>query len=489
MTDKMQATRRDFLKTTGVVTAGATLLGGLNVAKFAHAAGDDRINIALVGCGGRGKGAIRDRIQVGDNIKVVAIADAFENTAKQTLAGLIKDSEKKEGDKGYIRKDILGIGDNAFSGFDAYKKAIDCLKPGDQVVIATPPGFRPLHYRYAIEKGLHVFMEKPLFVDAPGFRHVMETNKMADAKNLKVCVGLQRRYEPRYYNWAKAIEDGKIGDVLFSRVYWNGNIWCRRREAGESEMNFQMRNWYHFLWLCGDNITEQHVHNIDVGNWIHGKGDKMAHPVEANAQGGRSFTAAPENIMRQAPPFSDRKAWDEWYQKNKDYFIRHGQAWDHFFVEFTFADGSKMFSQSRHIANTWGQVSETIHGTKGTGMVVNNQLSVLKDYAGKDIWANEEKAVKGPYQWEHDCQVKAIRENKPMNDGYFAANSCMTSVFGREAAFCGKVLKWDDVVAKGKAYAPLTDFTGFDQDPPVLPDANGFYESKVAKQGQYDPFA
>ncbi len=475
------SSRRDFLKTTGALAAGATLVGGLGLDRSAHAAGSDQMKLALVGCGGRGRGAIMDRLQVGDNVKVVAIADAFEGNAKNVANTLYKENEK---DGAPAKGKIDLTDDRVFSGFDGYRKAIDCLSPGDQVVIATTPGFRPYHYRYAIEKGVHVFMEKPLFTDAPGFRHVMETNKMADEKGLKVCVGLQRRYEPHYYNWAKQIADGKIGDVSFSRVYWNGGgIWCRPRQQGDTEMTYQMRNWYHFVWLCGDNICEQHVHNLDIGNWIHGKGDKMAHPVTANAQGGRQNPACPDDLRRTAPPYADKDAWWAWYEKNKGACNRYGQAWDHFFIEFTYPDGSKMFSQCRHIAKCWDSVSEHIHGTNGTG-----GPGWLKDREGKEIWKNDEKAQKGPYQWEHDCQVKAIREGLPMNDGYFAAHATMIAVFGRLAAFSGKELKWDDAVSKGVPYMLPEDKLGWDANPPVMPDEDGFYEKSVAKQGVFNPF-
>jgi cytochrome c5 len=249
-------------------------------------------------------------------------------------------------------------------------------------------------------------------------------------------------------------------------------------------LNFQVRNWYHFVWLCGDNICEQHVHNLDIGNWIHSKGDRLAHPVEANAQGGRTYKAGPEALLRSAPPFSDRTAWDEWYQKNKKDLYRHGQAWDHFFVEYTFSDGSKMFSQCRHIKDTWSHVAEYAYGTGGSG-----SLGRLVDLEGKEIWKNEEKARKGPFQWEHDLHVKNIREDNPQNDGYHGAMATMTAILGREAAFSGKVLKWDELVAKGKSYMPEGGLTGFDAEPPVKPDADGFYESTAAVAGQYNPFA
>ena len=474
--------RRNFLKTSTVLSAGAALAGGLTISQSAHAQGSDQIKVALIGCGGRGTGAIHDRAQVGDNYKVVAVADAFQNRARGTAGGLRNDANNADN---HLHGKVDLPDDHVFVGLDAYKKAIDCLNPGDQVVIATPPGFRPYHYRYAIEKGCHVFMEKPILIDAPGFRHVMETNKMADEKNLKVCVGLQRRYEPPYYNWVDQIHAGAIGDVQYTRVFWNGDTpWTQRRNAGESELNYQVRNWYHFVWVCGDNISEQHVHNIDIGNWIHGKGDKMAHPVEANAMGGRTHKAGPEELMRQAPPFSDREAWDAWYQPNRDRFNRHGQAWDHFFVEFTYADGSRMYSQCRHIPHTWGNVSEHVFGTEGAGTPGN-----LVNRENQRIWNNQERAQKGPYHWEHDVLVKAIREDKPQNDGWHAAMSCMCAVLGREAAFSGKVLKWDELVEKGRSYFPNGEITSFDDEAPVQPDADGFYEGSVPVPGRYNPFA
>jgi predicted dehydrogenase len=476
-----KSSRRQFLKTSSALAAGATLASGLTISQSAHAQGSDQIKLALIGCGGRGSGAIRDRAQVGDNFKVVAVADAYEGSAKGQAGALRGDSQKEDHP---LRNKVDIPDDHVFSGLDAYKKAIAVLNPGDQVVIATPPGFRPYHYRAAVEKGVHVFMEKPVCIDAPGFRHVMDTNKMAEAKNLKVFVGFQRRAEPHYYNWIDQIHAGKIGDIQYSRVYWNGDgIWCKDRQPGESELNYQVRNWYHFVWLCGDNIVEQHAHNLDIGNWLHSKGDPMAHPKEANAQGGRTYKAGPEELLRQAPPFSDRKAWDEWYRANAKAFNRHGQAWDHFFVEYSYDDGSRMFSQCRHIKGTWGNVSEYVCGSAGSGTPGN-----LKGLDGKEIWKNSEKAEKGPYQWEHDLQVKAIRENKPMHGGWAAAMSCMAGVLGREAAFSGKVVKWDELVEKGRPYFPNGEITNFDQEAPVQPDADGFYESTVAVPGVYNPF-
>ena len=475
-----KTSRRQFLKTSSVLTTGAALVGGLSISQSAHAQGSDVIKVAVIGAGNRVQGAIRNRGQVGDNYKIVAVADAFEGSARNAANGLRNDATN-ENDKLFKKVDIPD--DRVFSGLDAYKKAIACLNPGDQVVIATPPGFRPYQYRAAIERGCHVFMEKPVFVDAPGFRHTMETNKMAEEKNLKVCVGFQRRYIVSYRNWIEQVHAGKIGDIQYTRVWWNGTIWNHKRNVGESELGYQVRNWYHFVWACGENIVEQHCHNLDVGNWVHGKGDRMAHPVKANAMGGRTIKTAPEELLRQAPPFSDRAAWDQWYQANKGRIPRHGQAWDNFFVEFEYADGSRMYSQCRHIPGTWGGQSEYIYGTAGSG-----PPGRLFGRDGGELWRNTDSQPKPEMQYEHDKLVEAIRNDLPMHDGYHAAMSCMIAVLGREAAYCGQFVEWDKLVNEGKPYLPNGEITSFDDPAPVQPDADGFYESSVPIPGVYNPF-
>ena len=236
--------RRDFLKTTGVL-AGASVVGGMSVARGANASGSDLIKLALVGCGGRGRGALQQRLDVGDNVKVVAIADAFESAAKSAADAY---SEMED--------DRYDLKDGVFFGLDAYKKAIDKC---DSVIIATAPGFRPIHFTYAVNAGKHVFMEKPCAVDARGYRMAIEAAKIADEKNLKVVCGYQRHYQNNYIGMVEQIKAGKIGRLMYSRVYWNGDgIWERPRQNGDTEMQYQMRNWYHFNWLCGDNIIEQH---------------------------------------------------------------------------------------------------------------------------------------------------------------------------------------------------------------------------------------
>ena len=481
------SSRRQFLKTSTTLTAGAALVGGLTIAQSAHAAGSDEIKVALIAAGGRGSGAIRDRVQVGDNVKVAAVADAFQQTAQRAANDLRRDNADEENTM-YGKVDLPD--DHVFWGLDSYKKAIDCLNPGDQVILASPPGFRPYQYRYAVEKGLHVFMEKPVCVDAPGFRHVMETNRMADEKNLKICVGFCFRYDAKYVDWINQIHAGKIGDIQYTRAYYNTpGIWSRPRHPGEGETEFQTRNWYHFVWLCGENIVEQHSHRIDIMNWVHSRGDRMAHPKEANGMGGRLIRSGREDLLRQAPSFNDsREEWDEWYQQHRNEFFRHGQAWDSFAVEYTYADNSRSYTQCRHIRNTWSHNMDYVHGTAGSGIAVPQRSSTLLGLDGTEIWRDTGDFPKNMYHWEHDKHVEAIREDKPMNDGYSGAMSSMMAVLGREAAYSGQVIQWDDLVARGRSYLPDGEITSFNQTAPVQPDANGFYESSVPMPGTYDPF-
>ncbi|HEX3870860.1 MAG TPA: Gfo/Idh/MocA family oxidoreductase, partial [Pirellulales bacterium] len=293
------SSRRNFLKNSSLAVAGASIVGGLNVARTAHAAGSDVIKVALIGSGGRGTGAVGQMLDADKNVKLVCVADAFEDRAKIAIASL----KKAYADQVDIPDDQI------FIGLDAYKKAL--ATDADLVALATPPGFRPLHYAAAVASGKHVFMEKPCCVDAPGFRKLMETNKLADKKNLLVGVGLQRRHEPQYIDAIKELQDGAIGDINLLRVYWDGSgIWNRPRQPGMTELEYQVHNWYHFCWLSGDNICEQHIHNIDVGNWI----KKDQHPVEANGMGGCSL---------------------RYLGSNKG----TGQIFDHHFVEFTYPDG------------------------------------------------------------------------------------------------------------------------------------------------------
>ena len=428
MSDHKEATRRDFLKGTTLAAAGFALAGGLNVARTAHAASSDELKIVLIGCGGRGTGAAENCLNSVKNVKLIAVADAFEDRAK----GCVETLKKKYGDRIDVPQDRV------FVGFDAYQKAIAA---GPEVVlIATPPGFRPIHYAAAVAANKHVFMEKPCCIDAPGFRSLQETNKLADEKNLKVVVGLQRHYQKPYIEAMKKIHDGAIGDLVLLRAYWNGgNIWFRKRQPGQTEMEYQMRNWYHFVWLCGDNICEQHVHNLDVCNWA-----KNAHPVRAEGMGA---------CVRRY----DGLDW------KKD---GSGQIFDEHFVEFTYPDGGKLYSQCRQIDHAWSDVSEAIHGTKG--VVDSHKLR-----GGRD-----------PYEQEHVALFDAIRKDEKHNDGWYGTTSSFTAVLGRMATYSGLVVNWNEAVERGPSEMPAK--FAFDADPPVKPDAEGKYPIPVP--GIYKPY-
>jgi len=429
MSDTKNPSRRTFLKGSTAVAAGAALAGSLSLTRSAHAAGSNELKVGLIGCGGRGTGAVSDCLNNNDNVKLIAMADAFEDRAMGSLGRL-----KNLGEKVDVPKERV------FVGFDGYQKVID--SGVDMLIIATPPGFRPVHYSAGIKAGKHVFMEKPCCVDAPGFNMLMEANKLADEKGLKVGVGLQRRHDASYIAGIKAVHDGSLGDLICLRAYWNGGgVWVRPRQEGQTEMEYQMRNWYYFNWLCGDNICEQHVHNLDVCNWA-----KDAHPVEANAMGGREV------------------------RKGKD----HGQIFDHHFVEFTYPDGTKMYSQCRHIRGCWGTVTEHLHGSKGEGSP-----------RGK---VSRDRNRKGPYQQEHIDLVNAIRKNEKYNEGWFGATSTMTAVLGRMASYSGQVVKWDDAIKGGPEEMIYKDHDKLTMNsaPPVVPDENGNYPVPIP--GTYKPY-
>jgi len=435
MTTENGSTRRDFLKTSSVV-AGAGLLAGMNVPAGAFAAGDDTIKVGLIGCGGRGTGAANQALSTKGNVKLVAMADAFEDNLRSRLRVLERTFSEQPG-----RVDVPP--ERQFVGFDAYQKLIN-IKDIDLVIMATPPGFRPIHFEAAVKAGKHVFAEKPVATDAPGVRKFLAAVKEAKKKNLKVGIGLQRHHQKKYVETVQRIKDGAIGDIVALRVYWNGaGVWVRPRKPGQTEMEYQMRNWYYFNWLCGDHITEQHIHNLDVGNWLKSEiAGKLVHPVKAYGMGGREV------------------------RKGKD----HGQIFDHHAVQFEYADGSYMFSQCRHIPNTWRSVSEHAHGSKGYANVSGGRIE-----AGGKSWRS--RGGKNPYQQEHDDLFAAIRNEEDYNEGDYGAISTMISIMGRMATYSGKPVEWNKALNQGRNIMP--EKYAFDAKPPVLPDDRGRYPVPV----------
>jgi predicted dehydrogenase len=426
MSDSKFASRRTFLKGTTAAAAGLTLS---SLARSAHAAGSDKIKVALIGCGGRGSGAIRNCLDADPAIHVVAVADAFEWAATNAAKSL----KNERPDRVDIPKE------HVFVGLDAYQKAIDCGI--DMIVTATPPGFRPFIYNAAIKAGKHVFMEKPCCVDAPGFKLLMETNKLAEEKGLKVGVGFQRRHTPDFVETVEKIHDGALGKIILLRAYWNGDgIWNRSRREGMTEMEYQVNNWYHFAWLSGDNICEQHIHNIDVCNWV-----MDDHPVEANGMGG--CTA---------------RYLGEWKGT--------GQIFDHHFVEFTYKSGAKFFSQCRHIPRTWGAEGQYVYGTEGESGVPGN----INKPAKSKVRGKGRKSLFGDSMvQEHHDLISAIKNNEKYVEGWHGATSSMTAVLGRMATYSGQLVRWDDLVAKGTSEFPKQ--LAWDAPAPVKKDADGNY--------------
>jgi len=422
------SSRRTFLKQSSALVAGATLVSSAaeatKRASRAPALGDETIRIALIGCGGRGSGAADQALSTEGKVQLVAMADAFQDRLVDSYAKL----KDRHGDK-------VQVPDAAkFVGFDAYKQAIE--SDVDMVILATPPGFRPQHFESAVEQGKHVFMEKPVAVDGPGVRRVLRAAEIAKGRELKVGVGLQRHHEEKYLETIKRIQDGAIGEVVFMRSYWNSaGVWVRERQAEMTEMEYQMRNWYYFNWLCGDHIVEQHIHNLDVCNWI--KGD---YPVEAQGQGGRQVRTGMET----------------------------GEIFDHHMVEFTYSDGVKMISQCRHIPGCWSSVSEHVHGTQG---VADVSAGRIKGHGG---WSWRFKGDNpNPYQVEHDDLFAAIRNGTPHNEAENGARSTMTAIHGRMATYSGKLVKLEDALASELDLMP--ERLAWDANPRSLPNADGSY--------------
>ena len=422
-----QSTRRTFIKNSSLLVAGGAVAGQLALSRSAHAFGSDEIKIGLIGCGGRGTGAAGQAMNTEGKTKLIAMADAFPDKVTAAMRGL----KGQHGDKVDVPPE------RQFAGFDAYKKVLDT--DIDLVILATSPGFRPLHVEAAINAGKHVFMEKPVAVDAPGVRRVLEATKKAKEKNLAITVGLQRRHERRYMETIQRLQDGAIGDIILTRAYWNGGgVWTRPRKPEQTEMEYQMRNWYYFNWLCGDHIVEQHIHNLDVINWL-----KDGYPVSAQGQGGRQVRTG----------------------------IDAGEIYDHHMIEFTYADGSKMFSQCRHIRNTWSSVSEHAHGTKGSCDIGGAKIL---DAQGNTVYSYG-RGGGGGHQQEHHDLFASLRAGERPNEGEYGALSTMTSIFGRMATYSGEKIEWEDAINSELVVSPVDKYSSLEDTPPVVPDAEGRY--------------
>lgn len=428
MNNQNQKPRRDFLKTS------ALLAGGMMIQPFsipgAYAAGTDEIKLAVIGCGGRGTGAVFQAFETGYNIKLVAMADAFRDRIDKSFSPIMDKYGSAKVDVPEERK---------FVGFEGYKEAI---KLADVVILASPPGFRPDHFEEAVKQGKQVFMEKPVAIDAIGIRRVLAAAEEAKKKKLNVVVGLQRHYQDNYRETIKRIHDGAIGDIVGGQVYWNdGGVWVNPRQEGQTEMEYQMRNWYYFNWLCGDHINEQHVHNIDVANWV-----KNSYPVQAYGTGGRQV------------------------RTGKD----HGEIFDHHSITFTYADGSVIFSECRHFPGASNRVDESFQGTKGKVFLSAGNHGNLTDHRGNALYTHNRDNNPNPYQVEHNELFAAIVAGEyKFADAENAAKSTMTAIMGRYATYSGKVVTWDEALNSNVNLMP--EKLAWDAMPKVLPNADGYY--------------
>ena len=432
------SSRRSFLKTTGTAIAGATLAGAMT--RGVHAAEDNTIRVALVGCGHRGTGAADNALATKSGpTKLVAMADVFDSRVGASLKQLIRRRPKQID----VPKDCQ------FVGMDAYRHAIDALGPGGVVVLATPPVFRPLHLEYAVEKGCHVFMEKSFAVDVPGIRRVMAAGEAAKAKNLKIAGGLMSRHCIPLIEAIKRIHDGAIGEIISARVYrLCAPAEHKARQASETELAHQIRNFNCFPWLNGSFFLDWLVHSIDVACWA-----KQAWPVAAQGQGGRQQRKEPDPVF------------------------------DHYSVDYTFADGTHMIVEGRHMANCWNCRSVPVHGTRGSALL-GEKLMKPYLYSGHGQTRDEITwRYRGPktncYQVEHDRLFEAVHKDLPYNETERSAKAAMAGILGRMAAYSGQMITLDEALASNLEMAPGLDQMTMDSTPPVVPDANGQYPVPV----------
>lgn len=428
------------MKHTGsAAVAGAALTSFVNVPRV-HAAEANTLRIALVGAGGRGCGAVINALAVPGPSQLVAIADVFADRVQASSQGLVANFQ--------ATPEKLNIPlDRQFSGFDAYKKAIDLLNPGDIAILATCPVFRPLHVEYAVERGVHVFMEKPFATDSPGTRRLQAAVRKADAKNLKVACGLMWRHCKAREAVVERIHSGAIGDLVHLRGYRMHNPHqATTPQPNQSEVAYQIRNFHFFDWAGGDMYIDYCIHNIDIACWAKG-----AWPVSAIGMGGRN-----------------------------DPNLR-GQTLDNYYQEFTFADGAILSSHGRYRNGCFNRYSDLVHGTRGSAIIMDNlgaaQTRLFPNQTmakGTESWSFSEPEP-NPYQTEWDLFIDAIRSDKPYNEGHRAAEANFAALLGRAAMNSGQIVTWEQIVASELSLCPNIDTLAFDSAPPVVPLVPGKY--------------
>ncbi|MHC4394123.1 MAG: Gfo/Idh/MocA family protein [Planctomycetota bacterium] len=398
--------RRDFIKASVAIPMAAMLSGTDKV----FAAGSDKIRVGVIGFGGRGSGAAIDCIKSADGVEIVALGELF----KDRLDMGIKRFKKRLAEEKLPPDGMKFTEDTCFVGFDAYEKVIAC--DVDMVILATPPHFRPAQLKAAVEAGKHVFMEKPVAVDPIGVRSVIASSQLAQQKGLSVVAGTQRHHQAHYLELMKRVYNGQIGEIVAAECFWNsGNMapWgIRKRQPHWTDMEWQCKNWFFFVWLCGDHIVEQHLHNIDVVNWAIG-----THPIKAMGVGGREVRIGTE----------------------------YGNIFDHFAIEYEYPSGARVLSMCQQIAGCHRRVSERVVGTKGS-LYTDSSIGYIEGqnaykYGGPNP---------NPFVQEHTDLIASIRTNKPLNEGKRVAESTMTAIMGRMSAYTGRALQWDWVMNASK---------------------------------------
>ena len=399
--------RRDFIKTS------AASVAAMGIASRVFAAGSDKIRVGLIGSGGRGRGAVEDAFNADKSVELVAMCDLFKDRLDESLKYL----KEKFPDRVKLTQD------QCFVGFDAYKAVSACDL--DVIIHATPPHFRPMHVKAAIEAGRHVFMEKPAGVDPAGIRSLIETSELARRKGLAIVAGTQRRHQWHYVELIKRVLGGVVGDIRAAQCYWNGGdmigYWKWWPKNGMQGMEWQCRSWPWFTWLSGDHIVEQHVHNIDIVNWA-----LQANPVQVMAMGGRQVRA-------------------------------QGNIFDHFAAEFEYPGGIRVLSMCRQINGCADRVSEHIVGTKGT-LYTDSSIGYI---TGENAYKYEGENP-NPYVQEHVDLIKSIRDGKPLNEGKRVAESTLAAIMARMSAYTGRALKWDWAMKASKLDLTPPKYEWFD---------------------------
>ncbi len=432
--------RRDFLATSGKAVAGAALVAA--VARPGYCAENNTINVALIGCGGRGSGAAAQALSTAGPTKLVAMADFFDQRLQASYNGL----KQKFGDKVDVPRE------RQFVGLDGYKKAIAAVGKGGVVILATPPAFRPIHVEHAVQNDCHVFMEKSFAVDAPGIRRILKAGEEAKKRNLKLASGLMSRHYKPLEEAVDKIHQGAIGEVITAWAYrMHGPVGVNAKQPGMSELGYQISNYSCFTWLNGSFIVDWLIHNIDVCCWV-----KNGWPVSVQGMGGRQVRTDPD------------------------------QLFDHYGAEYHFEDGTRMFAQGRHISNCYDFFGDIIHGTTGSA-VLGEGISRPRIFKGhRQVSENVLWQYRGPefdhYQYEHDLLFAAIRNDQPYNEAERSAKSCFTAIMGRMACESGKMITWDEAFASNVELAPNLEQLTADGPAPVMPDAQGKYP--VAMPGQ-----